>query len=109
MRRAAHAGHARVLVSAVGLLGRPATPALPGLASFQGPVFHSAQWHHDVALKDKRIAVIGTGASAIQFVPELARDAARLTVFQRTPSWILPRADRAYTERERRRSRAGRA
>ena len=99
----AHAGHARALVSAVGLLGRPAIPALPGLASFGGPVFHSAQWRHDVVLKDKRVAVIGTGASAIQFVPEIAREAARLTVFQRTPSWILPRADRAYTDRERRR------
>src|ERR1700756_2020598 len=97
------AGHARALVSAVGLLSRPAIPALPGLASFRGPVFHSAQWRHDVALKGRRIAVIGTGASAVQFVPELAREAARLTVFQRTPPWVLPRADRAYTERERRR------
>ena len=98
-----HAAHARTLVSAVGLLSRPAIPALPGLATFAGPVFHSAQWNHDVPLKDKRIAVIGTGASAIQFVPELARDAARLTVFQRTPSYVLPRPDRAYSERERRR------
>ena len=98
-----HASHARALVSAVGLLSRPAIPALPGLGSFAGPVFHSAQWRHDVPMKGRRIAVIGTGASAIQFVPELARDAARLTVFQRTPAWILPRADRAYTERERRR------
>ena len=90
-------------MSAVGLLSRPAIPALPGLASFGGPVFHSAQWRHDVVLKDKRVAVIGTGASAIQFVPEIAREAAQLTVFQRTPSWILPRADRATTDRERRR------
>ena len=97
------AGHARALVSAVGLLSRPAIPALAGLATFQGPVFHSAQWRHDVPLQGKRIAVIGTGASAIQFVPELAREAARLTVFQRTPPWILPRPDRAYSERERRR------
>jgi cation diffusion facilitator CzcD-associated flavoprotein CzcO len=96
-----HVGHARALVSAVGLLSRPALPALAGLASFAGTVFHSAQWRHDVALKGKRVAVIGTGASAIQFVPELARDAARLSVFQRTPSWILPRPDRAYTDRER--------
>jgi len=96
-------GHARALVSAVGLLSRPAIPALPGLASFAGPVFHSAQWRHDVALKGRRIAVIGTGASAIQFVPELAREAAQLSVFQRTPPWVLPRADRAYTDRERRR------
>ena len=99
----AYAGHARALVSAVGLLSRPAMPSLPGLATFRGPVFHSAQWRHDVALKGGRIAVIGTGASAIQFVPELAREAARLTVFQRTPAHILPRADRAYAERERRR------
>ena len=98
-----HTSHARVLVSAVGLLSRPAMPALPGLGSFAGPVFHSARWNHDVSLKDKRVAVIGTGASAIQFVPEIARDAARLTVFQRTPSYILPRPDRAYTDRERRR------
>ncbi len=95
--------HARVLVSAVGLLSRPAIPSLPGLATFDRPVFHSAQWRHDVALKDKRIAVIGTGASAIQFVPEIAREAARVTVFQRTPPAILPRADRPYTDRERRR------
>ena len=98
-----HTGHARVLVSAVGLLSRPALPSLTGLAQFRGPVFHSAKWNHEVALKNKRVAVIGTGASAIQFVPEVAREAARLTVFQRTPSYILPRADRAYSEGERRR------
>ena len=97
----AHAGHARALVSAVGLLSRPAIPALAGLDTFRGPIFHSAQWRHDVDLKDKRVAVIGTGASAIQFVPELAREAARLTVFQRTPPHILPRGDRAYSEQER--------
>ena len=96
-------GHARALVSAVGLLSRPAIPALPGLGTFGGPVFHSAQWRHDVPLKRQRIAVIGTGASAIQFVPELAREAARVTVFQRTPAYVLPRADRAYGDRERRR------
>jgi cation diffusion facilitator CzcD-associated flavoprotein CzcO len=97
------AARARVLVSAVGLLGRPAIPAVPGLASFDGPVFHSAQWRHDVPLHGRRVAVIGTGASAIQFVPEIAREAARLTVFQRTPSYVLPRGDRAYSEGERRR------
>ena len=99
----AQAGHARALVSAVGLLSRPALPAVPGLDTFAGPVFHSASWRHDVALQGQRVAVIGTGASAIQFVPQIARAAARLTVFQRTPSHILPRADRAYSERERRR------
>ena len=96
-------GHARALVSAVGLLTRPIIPALPGLADFAGPVFHSAQWNHDVDLRGKRVAVVGTGASAIQFVPELARIASRLTVFQRTPPWILPRGDRGYSEAERRR------
>jgi cation diffusion facilitator CzcD-associated flavoprotein CzcO len=99
----AHAAHARALVSAVGLLSRPALPALPGLDTFAGPVFHSAHWRHDVSLTGQRVAVIGTGASAIQFVPQIAREAARVTVFQRTPSYILPRADRAYSERERRR------
>ena len=99
----AQADHARALVSAVGLLSRPAVPRVPGLESFRGPVFHSAQWRHDVALQDRRVAVIGTGASAIQFVPRVAREAARLTVFQRTPAWILPRPDRAYSDRERRR------
>jgi len=99
----AHTGHARALVSAVGLLTRPVIPALPGLAGFAGPVFHSAQWDHGVDLRGKRVAVIGTGASAIQFVPELARVASRLSVFQRTPPWILPRGDRAYSEAERRR------
>jgi cyclohexanone monooxygenase len=99
----AHTGHARALVSAVGLLSRPAMPAVPGLDTFDGPVFHSASWRHDVSLEGQRVAVIGTGASAIQFVPPVAREAARVTVFQRTPSHILPRADRAYTDRERRR------
>jgi cation diffusion facilitator CzcD-associated flavoprotein CzcO len=99
----ARAGHARALVSAVGLLGAPALPALPGLLTFAGPVFHSARWRHDVPLEGKRVAVIGNGASAIQFVPQIATQAAHLSVFQRTPSYILPRRDRAYTDRERRR------
>jgi len=99
----AHAGHARALVSAVGLLTRPIVPALPGLDSFAGPVFHSAQWRHDVDLRGKRVAVIGTGASAIQFVPELARTASRLSVFQRTAAWVLPRNDHAYSDAQRHR------
>jgi len=99
----AHVGHARALVSAVGLLTRPVVPALPGLDGFAGPVFHSAQWRHDVDLRGKRVAVIGTGASAIQFVPELARTASRLTVFQRTAAWVLPRNDHAYSDAQRRR------
>ena len=94
---------AQVLVSAPGPLHEPALPDVPGLDAFQGTAFHSATWDHDHDLTGERVAVVGTGASAIQFVPEIAREAARLTVFQRTPSYILPRPDRAYSEAERRR------
>ena len=81
---------ANVVVTAVGQLNRPRFPEIEGLGSFQGPAFHSAEWRHDVDLKGKRVAVIGTGASAYQFVPEIAPDVAELTVFQRTPPWGLP-------------------
>ena len=94
---------ARVLVSATGGLSQPALPSLPGLAEFAGPVFHSARWRDDVVLEGKRVAVVGTGASAIQFVPEIADRAARLTLFQRTAPWIIPKPDRALTAPERRR------
>lgn len=85
---------ARILVPAMGALSRPAVPNLPGMERFKGVAFHSAQWKHDVDLSGKRIAVIGTGASAIQFVPQIAPQAARLTLFQRTPAWVLPKPDR---------------
>ncbi len=87
---------ADVLVPAVGQLSEPALPALPGLDSFAGPAFHSARWDHSVPLAGRRVAVIGTGASAIQFVPHLQREVAALTVFQRTPPYVLPKPDRAY-------------
>lgn len=87
----------RVLVAATGQLCRPLMPALPGLDQFTGVLFHSAQWRHDVDLAGKSVAVIGTGASAIQFVPTLARQAAKLTLFQRSPPWILPKPERLYT------------
>ncbi len=87
---------ARVLVSATGPLNKPATPALPGLAGFEGRVFHSAAWDHGYDLQGKRVAVIGTGASAIQFVPAIAPKTAHLALFQRTPPWVLPRLDRAF-------------
>ncbi|MFO7854859.1 MAG: NAD(P)/FAD-dependent oxidoreductase [Paracoccaceae bacterium] len=83
----------RVLVSALGALHVPATPSLPGLGAFAGPVFHSARWRHDVPLAGKRVAVVGTGASAVQFVPEIAKLAAEVTVFQRTPPYVVPRHD----------------
>lgn len=85
------------LVSAVGQLSRPALPDLPGSDSFRGPSFHSACWDHDVDLAGKRVAVIGTGASAIQFVPAIADRVAGITVFQRSAPYVLPKPDRAYT------------
>jgi cation diffusion facilitator CzcD-associated flavoprotein CzcO len=84
------------VVLATGPLNKPVIPDLPGLQSFTGPSFHSSHWRADVELKGKRIAVVGTGASAVQFVPEIAPDAAQVTVFQRTAAWVLPRWDKPY-------------
>lgn len=81
---------AKAVVSAVGQLNRPRYPDIDGLETFEGPAFHSAEWRHDVDLTGKRVAVIGTGASAYQFVPEIAPKVAQLKVFQRTPPWGLP-------------------
>ncbi|MBW8815906.1 MAG: NAD(P)-binding domain-containing protein [Caulobacterales bacterium] len=81
---------ARAVVTAVGQLNQPRMPDIEGLASFAGPAFHSAEWRHDVELAGKRVGVIGTGASAYQFVPEIAPQVAHLTVFQRNPPWGLP-------------------
>ncbi|PQZ93433.1 MULTISPECIES: NAD(P)/FAD-dependent oxidoreductase [Pseudomonas] len=92
---------ARVLVSGMGGLSRPALPDIPGLDSFKGARFHSQQWDHDYSLKGKRVAVIGTGASAIQFVPQIAPQVAHLDLFQRTPPWIMPKPDRAISPFER--------
>ena len=85
---------ADVLVAAQGGLSEPKVPDFPGLESFAGPVFHSAAWDHEVELRGKRVAVIGTGASAIQVVPSIQPQVARLDVFQRTPPWIVPHGDR---------------
>ncbi|MEF2977375.1 flavin-containing monooxygenase [Subtercola sp. YIM 133946] len=84
---------ADVLVSGAGPLIDPVWPGIPGLHTFTGPAFHSAHWNHGVELAGQRIAVIGTGASAIQFVPELQKVAAQVTVFQRSAPWIIPRND----------------
>ena len=92
----------RYLVSATGALRAPLLPDIPGRETFAGPAFHSATWNHDVDLRGKRVAVIGTGASAIQFVPEIAPHVAHLNVFQRTANWILPRRNSAFTPREHR-------
>jgi 4-hydroxyacetophenone monooxygenase len=77
-----------VLISAVGLLNRPAIPKLPGLENFRGPKVHTANWDHDVSLAGKSVALIGTGASAMQVGPEIAPQVKRLTIFQRTPHWV---------------------
>jgi len=92
---------ARALVLGNGALHVPAYPDIPGLDRFAGPRFHSATWDHGADLAGKRIGVVGTGASTIQFVPEIAPAAARLHVFQRTAPWIVPKEDRAMTLRER--------
>ena len=92
----------RVLVAGIGGLIEPKLPEVPGLADFEGEVFHSARWNHEYDLEGKRVAVIGTGASAIQFVPRIQPKVAELNLFQRTPAWIAPRADRPISERRRR-------
>jgi cation diffusion facilitator CzcD-associated flavoprotein CzcO len=93
---------ARVLVSGAGPLVEPRIPDFPGLETFEGAAFHSARWDHGVDLRGKRVAAIGTGASAIQFVPSIAPDVARLHVFQRTPPWVMPHSSRPITPFEKR-------
>jgi cation diffusion facilitator CzcD-associated flavoprotein CzcO len=90
-----------VLILACGQLNRPAYPEIDGLAGLEAVQFHSARWNHQYDLSGKTVAAIGTGASAIQFVPFVARPAKRLFVFQRTPPWILPKPDREYSRIER--------
>jgi cation diffusion facilitator CzcD-associated flavoprotein CzcO len=92
---------AEVLVNASGALSDPKLPEIDGIEDFAGEVFHSARWDHGTDLTGKRVAVIGTGASAIQIVPELARQVAHLDVYQRTAPWVMPRKDRDYTALER--------
>lgn len=93
---------ARVVISAVGGLVDPALPEIKGLESFAGEIFHTARWNHDYELTGKRVAVIGTGASAVQVVPAIAGQVERLTVFQRTPAWVVPKLDKRYSPRARR-------
>jgi cation diffusion facilitator CzcD-associated flavoprotein CzcO len=92
---------ADVLVSAAGPLSEPSLPDIPGLESFPGEIFHSARWNHDYDLAGKRVAVVGTGASAIQIVPAIQPLAGRLTLFQRTPAWVMPRHDHRISGVER--------
>lgn len=94
---------AKVVVTATGALRIPAIPVVSGASSFTPPAWHSAQWRDDVDLKDKTVAIVGTGASAIQLVPALAPNVKKLIVYQRTPAWVMPRNDRAYSAGEKRR------
>ncbi|HYI36887.1 MAG TPA: NAD(P)/FAD-dependent oxidoreductase [Thermoleophilaceae bacterium] len=93
---------ARFLLDCAGPLVEPSLPDIEGLDSFAGPVFHSARWDHEVPLNGKRVAVIGTGASAVQFVPEVQPQVDRLLVFQRTAPWVSPKLDRRIGKLERR-------
>ena len=93
---------ARVVVAGFGPLSRPAFPRIDGIESFRGRAFHSAQWDDSYDLTGQRVAVVGTGASAIQFVPQIAGRVERLHLFQRTPPWVLPKPDRRITKLERR-------
>jgi len=93
---------ARVVVSCVGGLVDPAIPDIKGIQSFGGEMFHTARWNHDYDLTGRNVAVIGTGASAVQVVPQVAPQVAKLSVFQRTPAWVVPKQDARYSERARR-------
>ena len=92
---------ARVVINASGPLSTPVIPPFPGRDSFQGPSFHTNAWRHDVDLKGKRVAIIGSGASAAQVIPAIAPEVGHLHVFQRTPHWVLPRPDRRFSALER--------
>ena len=91
---------ARHVIIATGGLHLPAFPDIPGMDSFDGPSMHSAEWDHSVDFTNKRVAVIGSAASAIQLIPELAKVASQVDVYQRTPNYIAPRNDREFTDRE---------
>ncbi len=90
----------RVLIVAAGRLSEARIPEIPGLADFAGPIFHSSAWDHTVELAGKRVGVVGTGASAIQIAPSIAGTAASVVLFQRTPAYVVPRGDRAYSAAE---------
>ncbi|MCV6625234.1 MAG: NAD(P)/FAD-dependent oxidoreductase, partial [Cellvibrionaceae bacterium] len=91
---------AQFVISAMGGLHTPNIPKIDGLDNFTGPVFHTSNWQHDIDMKAKRVAVIGTGATAVQCVPELAKEVAELYVFQRSPVWVGPKSDPVYSEEE---------
>ena len=93
---------ARVVISGVGGLVDPKWPDVKGLERFEGELFHTARWNHDFDLTGRRVGVVGTGASAVQVVPSIAPRVEQLVVFQRTPGWVVPKRDKAYSERQKR-------
>jgi cation diffusion facilitator CzcD-associated flavoprotein CzcO len=93
---------ADVLIAACGQLSVPTVPPIPGLQSFAGPAFHTAQWRHDVELAGRRVAVVGTGCSAIQVVPAIQPTVEQVDVYQRSPGWTIPKLDFAYSKRAQR-------
>jgi len=92
---------ADVVISAIGMFNRLAFPAIDGLEDFDGPCFHTAQWPEDLDLTDRRVAVIGSAATAVQMIPAIAPEVAHLTVFQRSAPWIMPKADEPFTDDQR--------
>src|SRR6185312_13323273 len=93
---------ARYVIGATGVFSQPKLPDIPGVETFAGPTVHTARWDHSLELRGRRIGVIGTGASAIQLIPAVAGEAERLTVFQRTPIWCLPKLDAPLSSRRQR-------
>lgn len=93
---------ARYLITATGFLSQPHTPDIPGITGFSGKVIHTTAWDDDYDLTGKRVAIIGTGATAVQLIPELAKKAADLTVYQRTPIWVVPKLDFKFSPRAKR-------
>src|SRR5204863_508895 len=102
LQTSAGAFSADVLLTACGQLSVPSVPAIEGLSDFTGPAFHTADWRHDVTLDGRRVAMIGTGCSAIQAGPAIAPSVAQLDIYQRSPGWTFPRMDYAYKERTKR-------
>lgn len=88
------------VISAVGMFGAPVVPDIPGLDGFEGAMWHSAQWNHDHDLRGERVGVIGSAASAVQFIPEIAPEVEQLHVFQRTPNWVLPKPNDPYSDEQ---------
>jgi cation diffusion facilitator CzcD-associated flavoprotein CzcO len=95
---------AQHVICAIGQLHKPSTPLFTNADRYQGDIFHSAKWDHGVDLEGKKIAVIGNAASAVQFIPEIAKQAEHLTIYQRSPNWILAKVDRPYAKWEQRMS-----